>query len=102
MPTSDGKRVFSISELPAIDVAESFALGQNARVSKPQGVRGFNVLQFWSVSEEGKIKWEVGGAKSPTETNLGGSFVFLGPFSFFVYYSIGQLRDRNPCFVSER
>lgn len=77
MPTSDGKRVFSISELPAIDVAESFALGQNARVSKPQGVRGFNVLQCWSVSEEGKIQWEVGGAKSPTDTSLAG-VLFLG------------------------
>jgi len=77
MPTSDGKRVFSISELPAIEVAESFALGQNARVSKPQGVRAFNVLQCWSVAEEGKIQWEVGGAKSPTETSLAG-VLFLG------------------------
>lgn len=94
MPTSDGKRVFSISELPAIDVAESFALGQNARVSKPQGVRGFNVLQCWSVAEEGKILWEVGGAKSPTDASLAG-VLFLGaplPMSGELF-AVGELNS---------
>ncbi len=77
MISSDGERIFGISELPAIDVAESFALGQNARVAKSQGSRGYNVLQCWSVREEGKIKWEVGGAKSPSEPELAGC-LFLG------------------------
>jgi outer membrane protein assembly factor BamB len=77
MPTSDGQRIFSISELPAIDIAESFAIGQNARVSKPQGARNFNVMQCWSIREEGKIKWEVGGQKSPAEPKLAGA-LFLG------------------------
>jgi outer membrane protein assembly factor BamB len=77
MPTSDGERVFSISELPAIDIAESFAAGQNARVAKPQAFRNFNVMQCWSVREEGKLIWEVGGLKSSTEPQLAG-VLFLG------------------------
>lgn len=77
MLSSDGERIYSISELPAIDVAESFAQGQNARVAKMQTVRNFNVMQCWSVREEGKIKWEVGGMKSPSEPLLSGC-LFLG------------------------
>ena len=75
--SSDGERIYNISELPAISVSESFALGPNARVSKPQGVRNYNVMQCWSVREEGKAKWEVGGQKSPTEPRLAGT-LFLG------------------------
>lgn len=75
--SSDGERIYNISELPAIDVAESFALGQNARVSKMQAFRNYNVMQCWSVKEEGKIKWEVGGQKSLTEPKLTG-MLFLG------------------------
>lgn len=80
MPSSDGQYVFSISELPAIDIAESFALGQNARVTKPQGTRNFNVMQCWSVQEEGKLKWEVGGQKSLTEPKLAGALFLGAPF----------------------
>ena len=80
MPSSDGQHVFSISELPAIDIAESFALGQNARVTKPQGARNFNVMQCWSVQEEGKLKWEVGGQKSLTEPKLAGALFLGAPF----------------------
>ena len=77
MLSSDGERVYSISELPAIDVADSFALGPGARVAKVQNARNYNVMQCWSVREEGKIKWEIGGAKSPSETDLAGC-LFLG------------------------
>jgi outer membrane protein assembly factor BamB/tetratricopeptide (TPR) repeat protein len=77
MPTSDGRRVYSISELPALDIAESFAQGPNARVAKPQGPRTYNVMQCWSIPEEGKIQWEVGGQKSPNEPKLAGA-LFLG------------------------
>ncbi|MFY8202327.1 MAG: PQQ-binding-like beta-propeller repeat protein, partial [Pirellula staleyi] len=80
MPSSDGEHVFSISELPAIDIADSFALGQNARVTKPQGTRNFNVMQCWSVLEEGKLKWEVGGQKSLTEPKLAGALFLGAPF----------------------
>lgn len=80
MPSSDGEHVFSISELPAIDIADSFALGQNARVTKPQGTRNFNVMQCWSVKEEGKLKWEVGGQKSLTEPKLAGALFLGAPF----------------------
>ncbi len=75
--SSDGERIYNISELPALDVAESFALGQNARVSKSQSFRNYNVMQCWSVREEGKIKWEVGGQKSEVEPKLAG-MLFLG------------------------
>ena len=75
--SSDGERIYSINELPAVDVAESFALGPNASVGKPQGMRSFNVMQCWSVREEGKIKWEIGGQKSLTEPKLAG-MLFLG------------------------
>lgn len=75
--SSDGERIYNISELPAISVSESFALGPNARVAKPQGIRNYNVMQCWSVREEGKAKWEVGGQKSPTEPKLAGT-LFLG------------------------
>ena len=75
--SSDGERIYNISELPAISVSESFALGPNARVAKPQGIRNYNVMQCWSVPEEGKAKWEVGGQKSPTEPRLAGT-LFLG------------------------
>ena len=75
--SSDGERIYNISELPAIDIAESFALGQNARVAKPKGAPSYNVLQCWSVREEGKAKWEVGGQRSQTEPKLAGT-LFLG------------------------
>ena len=75
--SSDGERIFNISELPAVDISESFALGPNARVAKPQGYRSYNVMQCWSVREEGKAKWEVGGLKSQTEPKLAGT-LFLG------------------------
>ena len=75
--SSDGERIYNISELPAVDIAESFALGPNARVVKPQGVRSYNVMQCWSIPEEGKLKWEVGGQKSQTEPRLAGT-LFLG------------------------
>ena len=77
MVSSDGQRIFGVSELPAIDIAESFAVGQNARVTKPQGFRNFNVMQCWSIREEGKLKWEVGGQKSLGEPKLAGT-LFLG------------------------
>ncbi len=75
--SSDGERIYNISELPALDISESFALGPNARVAKPQGYRSYNVMQCWSVREEGKAKWEVGGQKSQTEPKLAGT-LFLG------------------------
>lgn len=75
--SSDGERIYNISEMPAFDIAESFALGPNARVAKPKGSPSYNVLQCWSVREEGKAKWEVGGQKSTTEPKLAGT-LFLG------------------------
>lgn len=76
-PSSDGKRIFSISELPSIDVSESFALGPNARFARPTGIRPFNVLQCWSIPEQGKLLWEVGGQSGESEKALAG-VLFLG------------------------
>ena len=75
--SSDGERIYNISEMPAFDIAESFALGPNARVAKPKGSPSYNVLQCWSVRDEGLAKWEVGGQKSTTEPKLAGT-LFLG------------------------
>jgi outer membrane protein assembly factor BamB len=92
--SSDGKRIFALNELPAIDVSASFALGQNARVSKPQAFRNYNVLQCWSIPDEGKIQWEVGGEKSATEPKLAGA-LFLGaplPIENSLYI-VGELNN---------
>ncbi len=75
---TDGQRVFNVSELPSIDVAEAYALGPNARFGRPTGMKSSNVLQCWSVASEGKLLWEVGGAKSAIEPALANA-LFLGP-----------------------
>jgi outer membrane protein assembly factor BamB/tetratricopeptide (TPR) repeat protein len=74
---SDGDRLFTLSELPAVDVAESFAQGPNARLMRPLGVRTFNVLQAWSIENQGKLLWEVGGASGGVAPELAGA-LFLG------------------------
>lgn len=75
---SDGERVFGVSELPSADVSEAYALGPNARFARQLGIKTFNVLQCWSIPEEGKLLWEVGGVKSETEPALM-NILFLGP-----------------------
>jgi outer membrane protein assembly factor BamB len=74
---SDGDRLFTLSELPAVDVAESFAQGPNARLMRPLGVRTFNVLQSWSIENQGKLVWEVGGTSGGAAPELAGA-LFLG------------------------
>ncbi|XZE44747.1 PQQ-binding-like beta-propeller repeat protein [Pirellulaceae bacterium SH467] len=75
---SDGERVYGVSELPSVDVSEAYALGPNARFARQLGIKTYNVLQCWSVPEEGKLLWEVGGVKSETEPALV-NILFLGP-----------------------
>jgi len=75
---SDGTRIYGVSELPSIDVAESFALGPNARLARSLVARNYNVLQCWSAPGEGKLLWEVGGIKSEREPALINA-LFLGP-----------------------
>ena len=74
---SDGERLFTLSELPAVDVAESFAQGPNARLMRPLGIRTFNVLQAWSIGNQGKLVWEAGGANGGNAPDLAGA-LFLG------------------------
>jgi len=74
---SDGERIFSLSELPAIDVAESFAQGPNARLVRNLGPRTFNVLQAWSIRDQGKLVWECGGPSGGSAPELAGA-LFLG------------------------
>lgn len=74
---SDKERLFTLSELPAVDVSESFALGQNARLTRNTGIRPFNVLQAWSIPDQGKLLWEVGGATGGNSAEMAGA-LFLG------------------------
>jgi outer membrane protein assembly factor BamB len=75
--SSDGERVFGLCERPSIDVSTQYALGQNNRIPRPGVEPTTNVLQCWSVSEQGKIQWEVGGTVSQIEPRLANTF-FLG------------------------
>lgn len=75
---SDGERVYGVSELPSADISEAYALGPNARFARQLGIKTYNVLQCWSIPEEGKLLWEVGGVKSETEPALV-NILFLGP-----------------------
>ncbi|MFN7732987.1 MAG: PQQ-binding-like beta-propeller repeat protein [Pirellula sp.] len=75
--SSDGKLVFSLSELPALDVGESFAQGPNARLARNAGPKAFNVLQAWSIQDEGKLVWECGGPTGLNAPELAGA-LFLG------------------------
>lgn len=75
--SSDGKLIFSLSELPALDVGESFAQGPNARLARNSGPKAFNVLQAWSIQEEGKLVWECGGPTGLNAPELAGA-LFLG------------------------
>lgn len=74
---SDGERLFTLSEMPAVDVAESFARGPNARMVRNMGIRTFNVMQAWSIREQGKILWETGGDSGGNSPDLAGA-LFLG------------------------
>ncbi|MFN9602848.1 MAG: PQQ-binding-like beta-propeller repeat protein, partial [Planctomycetota bacterium] len=74
---SDGERLFTLSELPAVDVAESFAQGPNARLMRNSGIKTFNVLQAWSIQDQGKLLWEVGGASGGKSPEMAGA-LFLG------------------------
>lgn len=74
---SDQERLFTLSELPAVDVAESFAQGPNARLVRNMGIRSFNVLQAWSIRDQGKLLWETGGASGGKTPDLAGA-LFLG------------------------
>lgn len=75
--SSDGERVFGLCERPSIDVAEQYAIGQTNRITRPGMEQPNNVLQCWSVVEQGKILWEVGGLVSPLEPKLANTY-FLG------------------------
>jgi outer membrane protein assembly factor BamB len=74
---SDGERLFSLSEMPAVDVAESFAQGPNARLARNLGVKTYNVMQSWSIQDQGKLLWECGGPTGLSSPELAGA-LFLG------------------------
>jgi outer membrane protein assembly factor BamB len=77
-PTSDGRNIYSLSELPSSHVSDQHINGGNAFVLQPRGKSGFNVLHAWSIPQEGKIVWEVGGDTGLMEPDLAG-VLFLGP-----------------------
>jgi hypothetical protein len=73
----DTQRVYSISETGAAEVGESFAIGQNGRFGRNGMIRTNNVLQAWSLPEEGKLLWECGGVATSSAPELTGA-LFLG------------------------
>jgi len=75
---SDGRNVYSLTEMPSSDASESLRLGINANVFRPSGRKSFNVLQAWSVEAQGKLIWEVGGETGLSEPSFAG-VLFLGP-----------------------
>lgn len=75
--STDGKRVYGLSSSPAVEVGESFAVGPNARFNRQSMIRTFNVLQAWSIPEEGKLLWECGGVSQSSAPELKGA-LFLG------------------------
>lgn len=84
--SSDGALVFGISELAAMESAEGLlgrgaAIGGNPLLQFQElgrGRRSANVLQAWSLPQEGKLVWEVGGESGLMEPRLANMF-FLGP-----------------------
>jgi outer membrane protein assembly factor BamB len=75
--SSDGRQVYSLSELPSMEASDSTALGAHANVIRPLGRRLFNVLQAWSIEAQGKLLWEVGGETGLADERLAG-VLFLG------------------------
>ncbi len=74
--TSDGDRLFVISDISALEAAENLVL--DAAVTRTQRQELYNVLRAWSRVEEGKLLWEVGGETGLSEPALSG-VLFLGP-----------------------
>ncbi len=52
--SSDGNLIFTISELPSVDAADSISLGVHASVSRPISRRNYNCLQAFSTAKEGE------------------------------------------------
>lgn len=75
--STDGQRIFCISELPSIDAADSISLGVHANVSRPITRRTYNCLQAFSTEKQGKLVWEVGGESGLAEPKLSG-VLFIG------------------------
>ena len=75
--STDGVRVYGLSGSSAVEVGESFAIGPNARANRAPMIRTHNVLQAWSIPEEGKILWECGGVNQSSAPELKGA-LFLG------------------------
>ncbi len=75
--STDGKRIFGLSGSSAAEVGESFAVGPNARQNRNPMIRTYNVLQAWSIAEEGKLLWECGGVNRSSALDLKGA-LFLG------------------------
>ncbi len=77
--SSDGRNVYSLSEMPSKDAPDSLSIGGiNHNITRAPRRRTFNVLQAWSVESEGKLSWEVGGSTGLSEPALAG-VLFLGP-----------------------
>jgi outer membrane protein assembly factor BamB len=80
--STDGTRVFGISSSSAVEVSESFAVGPNARLNRNPMIRTYNVLQAWSIPDEGKLLWECGGVNQSSSEELKGALFLGAPIPF--------------------
>ncbi len=80
--STDGTRIFGISSSSAVEVSESFAVGPNARLNRNPMIRTYNVLQAWSIPEEGKLLWECGGVNQSSSEELKGALFLGAPIPF--------------------
>lgn len=75
--STDGIRLFSISEKPSSEVTNNEEINAAIRFGMPPPIQTSNVLQCWSVVEEGKLLWEVGFKTSGIAPELENAY-FLG------------------------
>lgn len=76
--SSDGERLYLVTELSVLEAAEKLALAPNRIRSQIESTPLNNVLRAYSIKEEGKTLWQVGGSDGLNEPKLSGA-LFLGP-----------------------
>ena len=76
--SADGERVYTVVQQPSVDAAQSLFRGANANIVTRLQPQNYNVLQAYSLSAEGSLAWEVGGADGNAEPQLAAA-LFLGP-----------------------
>lgn len=73
---SDGKRLFGVCDVSAVEAVENAVLGANLVRANPRPTS--NVLRAWSLTGQGSLVWEIGSENGLQEPLLAGA-LFLGP-----------------------